>query len=45
MDIAYIAWIIAMIAFAAIIEILDDAQWDRKKYKLRIAKHHDRTFR
>ncbi len=45
MDIEYIAWIIAMIAFAAIIEVLDDAKWDRKKHNLCIAKHHGRTFR
>lgn len=45
MDNTYIAWVIAMIAFAAIVGILDDAQWDRKTHKSRIAKHRSRPFR
>ena len=45
MDNAYIAWIIAMIGFAAIVEVLDDAKWGRKKHKLHVSKHHDRSFR
>ena len=45
MDNVYIAWIIAMIGFAGTVEILDDAQWGRKKHKVHIPEHRGRSFR